>query len=373
MGSMEPPAKGDLPKDVQKRIVEIIVKEGGTFDKDRETDAPIELRPPKEALAAMLEIPMMGSKRMEIVARQFAWEPDFYVYNEEEDFVVPSKFKPEKMTPEVRKLARFWAEMCRFVLIQLDYDGEYGVGWIFEKDTIAAYVRENNEHWLLINPFHKDSFGIAPLRISSRDNLNLIYAAAVHEATHMADGITHHDESFAAAFTQNVARTANRGAQIEKIRKSIGARTTKPGSGTESIEKEQQEIGPYFGAIPSRDELENLLQTSDLDSLVRDMMKTIDLFDEARKSSGYPNERDRLKKKANEYAFRVLQDAKRFYRNQGVESFPTGNDWIIAVNDVDERTLVWDNRRGRFVMATEYEWNKKLGRDKDEGENEDEL
>jgi hypothetical protein len=51
----------------------------------------------------------------------------------------------------------------------------------------------------------------------------------------MADGITYHNEAFSTAMTRNVALTANRGRQIEKIRKSIVARRARPGHGVESV------------------------------------------------------------------------------------------------------------------------------------------
>ena len=61
-------------------------------------------------------------------------------------------------------------------------------------------------------------------RLTSKDDVNWIYAIAVHECTHIADGISYHDESFASALTRNMARTANRSKQIEVIMKSVTRR-----------------------------------------------------------------------------------------------------------------------------------------------------
>jgi hypothetical protein len=225
------------------RIVEIVEMMGATGPVDDEGgDGPVILRPLGDALRAMMDIPIMGPKQVELMAQHFAFTPAFLVHNEDDEFRVPTKFRPEKMTPGLRKLARFWAELCRFVLIQLAYDGEFGVGWVFSKDTGAAYLREDNAHWLLLNPFeHPAGTSMMPaftggvFNLANEKHVNWLYAAAVHEATHMADGITYHNEAFSTAMTRNVALTANRGRQIEKIRKSIVARGARPGHGVESV------------------------------------------------------------------------------------------------------------------------------------------
>jgi len=50
-----------------------------------------------------------------------------------------------------------------------------------------------------------------------------LYALAVHECTHMADGIAQHYESFSSALTLNIALTANKGKEIRALRKVINA------------------------------------------------------------------------------------------------------------------------------------------------------
>lgn len=231
------------------RIVEIVEAMGATGPaEDESEEGPVVLRPLGDALRAMMDIPIMGPKQVELMAQHFAFTPAFLVHNEDDEFRVPQKFRPEKMTPGLRKLARFWAEMCRFVLIQLAYDGEFGIGWTFSKDTGAAYLREDNAHWLLLNPFEhpggvttqlgtvmSEPLSGTTFNLANEKHVNWLYAAAVHECTHMADGITYHNEAFSSAMTRNVARTANRGKQIEKIRKSIVARRARPGHGVESL------------------------------------------------------------------------------------------------------------------------------------------
>ncbi|HET6496418.1 MAG TPA: hypothetical protein VFH61_13755, partial [Thermoleophilia bacterium] len=76
----------------------------------------------------------------------------------------------------------------------------------------------------------------AILNPSNNDDLQWLYAAAVHECTHMADGITYHDESFAAAMTRNVARTSGKEKQVRAIKRLV--------SEQERGEPQQESRGP---------------------------------------------------------------------------------------------------------------------------------
>lgn len=165
-----------------------------------------------------------GAHHIEEAVRQLVWEPDFFLINEIEDFRVPKKFKPETMTPRVSKLVRTWTELCRYVLMQLGNFREYGVGLIFSEYKGAAYLHEGDEHWLLLNPYkdvwdRKDTW--SPTK---KDDLKWLYASAVHECTHLADGIEYHDESFAAALTFNIAKTADGFKYVSKIARSLRMR-----------------------------------------------------------------------------------------------------------------------------------------------------
>lgn len=195
---------------------------------DDDDGSGINLRPTAESVRAIAQTPMLGPAHVEALTRQCAWTPDFFIVNEEEEFRVPVAFRPAKMSPSLRKLARFWAELCRFVLVQLNCGKEYGVGWIFSS-AIAAHLREHDMDWLLLNPATDMSRVLLHGRteiykLSDPDDVKMLYAAAVHEATHMADGITYHNESFTSALTRNFAITANRGREIEAIRRSVVAR-----------------------------------------------------------------------------------------------------------------------------------------------------
>jgi hypothetical protein len=236
MGSVQPfDPGGNRPMTLTAEQTDTMMRvlaDMGAPPTDDETG--LDLRASGAAVAAMLDVPVTGPMHVEAIARQLAWEPDFYVYNELEEFHVPKRLMPDAMTPQVQKLARFWAELCRFVLIQLGSKQQYGVGWHFDTSedggyTGASYVSENDENWLMLNPFVGGDPKGELYSLSDRDHINWLYAAAVHECTHMSDGISRHNEAFAAALTRNVARTANRGRQIEAIRKTVVARGAKVG------------------------------------------------------------------------------------------------------------------------------------------------
>lgn len=165
-----------------------------------------------------------GAHHVEEAVRQLVWDPDFFLVNEIEGFKVPKKFKPETMAPRVTKLVRTWTELCRYVLMQLGNFREFGVGLVFSDSAGAMFVQEDGENWLLLNPYkdvdeRKDTW--SPTK---KNDLKWLYAAAVHECTHLADGIIYHDESFAAALTFNIAKTADGFKHVRKIVNSIRMR-----------------------------------------------------------------------------------------------------------------------------------------------------
>src|SRR5258706_4291051 len=207
---------------------------GETVDEETEGTA-MNLRTTPEIASALLDgIPMGGTDAVEAAIRQLSWEPDFFMSNKGDGFEPQKMFYPKTMTAALRKLAKLWAELCRFVLIQLGSKERFGVGWIFAERTGAAYQKlpDKDEHWLLLNPLKRPrSFGYSAkpgkdelYNASDDDDLAWLYAAAIHECTHMADGFDEHDESFAAAFTRNVAKIAGKERQIRAIRKAVLAR-----------------------------------------------------------------------------------------------------------------------------------------------------
>lgn len=175
-----------------------------------------------------LDTRMTGTDQFENAVRLISWRPDFFVINEIPGFAIPSAFDPITMKPRVRKIAKVWAELVRYALIQLDYSGEYGVGWIFSRKdentwssrTAAAYKQLQGQHWILLNPFTDDSHD-EMFQASRMDHLETLYAYAIHECTHMVDDLDQHEERFASALTRNMAKCAKGFRKLHSIVSSI--------------------------------------------------------------------------------------------------------------------------------------------------------
>jgi hypothetical protein len=153
-------------------------------------------------------VELKGPTHLEAVFKQLVWEPDFYLINDIENWTVPQKFRPEAMTPRILKLAKVWTELVRFSFMQLGCGREFGVGWHFEEELAASYVNEEGQHWIMLNPFKDLGKRTEIWSPSDHSDLNWLYAAAIHETTHMVDFFSRHDEDFAAALTRNIARCA---------------------------------------------------------------------------------------------------------------------------------------------------------------------
>lgn len=207
-----------------------IERTGSTSRPAEETLHQIGTPDPATSLAILESITWQGVGHVEKAIKQIVWEPDFYVINAVEGFVVPPKFFPERMTPTISRLARVWAELCRYVLIQLGCDLPYGVGWYFHGSNRAAYQGESEdqhefssegEHWLLLNPWKDPKTRKKLLTPTSNEDLSKLYAYAIHEVTHMANGVIYHDESFAAALTYNTALCADGFRYAKRIVRAI--------------------------------------------------------------------------------------------------------------------------------------------------------
>lgn len=192
------------------------------------------------AKAMLAGLPVGGSRQIEAIIAQLAWEPDFFLSNTIEGYKVPKRFFPEHMTGPVRKLMKAWAELCKFVMMQLGSAEPFGVGIIIDEDFAAQYKGDQDGHWLLVNPFvsadpRKDD---AIWSLSDWEHFMWLYAAAVHECTHLVDEITAHNERFAAALTRNFALTSGKEKQLRKIKAIVLA------SERAAAEQRRAERGP---------------------------------------------------------------------------------------------------------------------------------
>lgn len=187
-------------------------------------EGQIAVLPSPEIAMAMLDQRFLGPDHLEAAVKQLVWEPDFFIVNEIDGFKVPKKFFPETMTPTILKLAKSWVELVRFVMMQLGSDEKFGVGFVFSTSMGASAMNDEDaegrkEHWVMLNPYKDVHRRDETWRPAQDQDLKWLYAAAIHEATHVADGMSYHDESFAAALTRNMARCAD---GFRKIRQIVG-------------------------------------------------------------------------------------------------------------------------------------------------------
>lgn len=206
-----------------------------------------------------------GASTIDTTIRQISHSAAFYIHNEVEDYRVPKKLQPTDdagrptMSGAAQKLARFWAELCRAILIA--YDGErfvtYGIGWIFDTEfrggnyetTLGEYIRESGNDWLLLNPYKDGLIKGKLYSLRSDADLTQIFSIAMHECAHLVGDSCGHDESFAAALTTMIRRAAKVGRYLRKIRDVVVKRRyIRPGktktaapavpSGSEELEEE---------------------------------------------------------------------------------------------------------------------------------------
>lgn len=178
------------------------------------------------ANAAMVTISsteLLGPNHAEAVAKQLAWRPDFVVDNEVEDFRVPSSLLPQRMSAKALFLARVWAELVRFVLIQLGSRADYGIGWVIDEQALAAYL-ESDGHWVMLNPYADPVARDAILDPRDPKVLKQLVALAIHECTHFHDGVSTHDVTFAYAMTKNMGKCAAIFREADRLVKALKIR-----------------------------------------------------------------------------------------------------------------------------------------------------
>lgn len=187
---------------------------------------------PDMAKTMLANITVKGPEHVENMAQVLAWEPDFYLYSQIDGWKIHKKFYPEHMPSNVRKLAMLWTEMCRFLLMVLNCPREFGVGFIFDDGsgsfggggTKAAYLPEDpavGGEWLFINPFDPINQKEKLRGTTSDEDLNDLWASALHEVTHMVDRISEHNEDFASALTDNIARTSRYYKYVKKLKRTV--------------------------------------------------------------------------------------------------------------------------------------------------------
>lgn len=245
LGAIEPAGKDGLSLTQIDKLMGVLAE----FQEERKTVERVHVGPEAfsagesraELAKAMLEgLPVEGSRQIEAIIAQLAWEPDFFLTNTIEGYKVPKRFYPEHMTAPVRKMMKTWAELCKFVMMQLGSAEQFGVGIVIDDETGAQYRSDQDGHWLLLNPFVKADPRVddGVWMLSDWEHFMWMYAAAVHECTHLVDSITAHNEYFASALTRNFARCSGKEKQLRKIKSIVLA------SERAAAEQRRAERGP---------------------------------------------------------------------------------------------------------------------------------
>jgi len=233
----------------------------------REAERPesaVVVRVPLATRVMLEETKFVGADHAANAMRLVAWKPTFLLVNEVDFYSVPSKARPEGMTPTYRTLLTLWAEICRFTLMRLGWTKPFGVGFIFSWDedkgttTLAAYTEEQGVDFLLLNPFKlkivdkkRDHDGdIVNIKyddeerwkVSDEETLKMLCAAAVHEATHMVNGLERHNEAFASALTENMGALIDMLPVVKKIRSAVTSRKARAERREAATAKPKMEI-----------------------------------------------------------------------------------------------------------------------------------
>lgn len=172
-------------------------------------DLAVGSAPAQVAAVTLAAVPMLGQEHIERTMKQLAWAPDFFVSNDILDWRVPEKLLPEKMAKKSLVLAKVWAELVRLVFIRLNSSEEFGVGWCFSDSVAAMYLKEQDQHWILLNPIVGTGRGPAIFDPANVEHISRLWAYAIHESTHCVDKIDWHSERFASAVTENFAKCAD--------------------------------------------------------------------------------------------------------------------------------------------------------------------
>ncbi len=196
-----------------------------------------------DSIEAMVAKGFEGQPTLETAAKQLLWKPPFIVVNEEPNFTPPAEFFPESMSSRAMRLAKIWAELCRHVLVHLNCQRGFGIGFVFGSKIQALCMEEDEQGeypgvsaWLMVNPFRlyksievdwssedgkKGSMKGDIWKPSKMSHLEWLFVRAVHECTHMVDRIWQHNEDFTSAFGHNTTRCMRIVKHIRKIAADI--------------------------------------------------------------------------------------------------------------------------------------------------------
>lgn len=158
-----------------------------------------------------------------------AWQSDYRIFNKDKrGFHIPKKFHIETISATVLRLAKVWAQMCRWILGALGSTTPFGIGFVFS-DKVGGLCEQDDRlvkegsyrtgGWLLFQPYK--SYGDQKLyNPKVKEDLQYMFAIAIHECTHLADRAFTHNEDFSSAMTRNMAKCADGFRRIKRMANS---------------------------------------------------------------------------------------------------------------------------------------------------------
>jgi len=127
----------------------------------------------------LLDIEFVGQGHIESALKLLTWKPEFLILNNKGDTKIPIGLHLENMKPNTLRLAKFWTELVRFILIQMNCDKTtFNTGFVLDSELAGLQIKDNN--WILFNPMRGDEI----FWPTDRQDLERIYEVAVHECTH---------------------------------------------------------------------------------------------------------------------------------------------------------------------------------------------
>jgi hypothetical protein len=248
-----------------------------------------------EALGRLLSLlahatPVTGERHRENIAKQLAWKPAFIVKWEKRRGTPPTRFFPETMSGPVLLLARVWSALCGYVLMLMNADRTYNIGWTFDPEVGASYYTKGRAHreYLLLNPLVTMSEGEFRVSMAKEakvlnphddEQLKHLVAAAQHECAHMLmwrpehETTGYHDEEWGQYVTRTIEKMADKWPVVKRIVRLVSAAQRKA---TEAHKQTEQETSARETArmlLPFLQEIDRSRE-SDSCERIEDVMRT---------------------------------------------------------------------------------------------------
>lgn len=141
---------------------------------------------------------------------------DFVILNKTNKSI-PSKYTVGGMRPMEWKLLQRWTRIVQACASILGVRRTIRTGWIFSVTAQAAYkASQSHGSLVLLNPCKLEGSAWVKGFDTSKDSFYTLVSLAVHELTHI--GHSYHDEAYAGALTDNMAKVFANMATVNKAK-----------------------------------------------------------------------------------------------------------------------------------------------------------